>query len=364
MPDVDALAEALLDAQVAYVVGELSGDRLTAAIAADVADVLDVAASMTLEAVVDPGTVKAAARRFVDVVGGSAVLDDLRPDLADAIYASSAGDDRLLGDVVGRDDVAALLAKLLSMHQLHERALDRLGESPVMASIASSYVTKIVGDFVQQNRERAEKVPGVSSLFSLGMGAASRVRGAADGLLGDAQQRSAQFAMRQTSSAMRDVLRDAPIHEGAMQMWDLHAEEPISELRRYATAADVRELLDILARIATTARNHDVVGDLLDEGVDVFFARYGATDLATLLAELGLTRDVLVAEVTAFAPPVLEAARADGRLAAFVRARLEPFFAAPETRALLAGAASGTSSGAASGAASTSSPKARPQPTA
>ena len=337
MTDPAALAAALLDAQVEYVITELSGPALTAAIIRDVDDVLGIAATMTLDAVVSRDAVKAAGRALIDAIGGSAVLDDLRPDLADAIYASAAGDDRLLGDVVGREYVDALIAKILSMDQLHERVIGRMGESPVVATIASSYVTKIVGDFVAQNRERAEKVPGVSSLFSIGLGAANRVRGAADGLIGDAQQRSAQFAMRQTSGAMRDVLREAPIHEAALQIWDLHAEEPISELREYLTAKDLRELLAIIGDIVRTARNHDFVGALLDDCVDVFFERYGSTDLAALLRELGLTRDVLIAEIRSFAPPVIEAARADGRLDAFVRVRLEPFFTAPATLALLAG---------------------------
>lgn len=336
MTDLPALAEALLDAQVEYVIARLTGAELDKAIARDVDDVLDFAATVTLGAVVDVAAVQTAARRMIDAIGGSTVLDELRPDIADAVYHSTAGDDRLLGDVVGRAQVDALLAKVLSMDQLHERATRRLAESPVVAGIASAYVTKIVGEFVQQNRERAEKVPGVSSLFSLGLGAANRVKGAADGLLGDTQQRSAQFAMRQTGGAMRDILRDAPVHEAAMQLWDLHAEEPVSELRRYLSARDLRELAALIGEIVTTARNHDVVGGIVDDCIAVFFERYGTTDLATLLAELGLTRDVLVEELRRFAPPVMQAAMDNGRLAAFVRARLEPFFAAPSTLALLA----------------------------
>ncbi len=339
MSDSTALAQALLDAQVDYVIAELTGRELAATITRDVDDVLAIAASMTLAAVVDVDAVKAAAHRFVDVIGGSSMLADLRPEMADAVYRSMAGNEQLLGDVVRREHVEALVTTLLGMHRLQERALERMSESPVVAAIASTYVTKIIGEFVQQNRERAEKVPGVSSLFSIGLGAASRMKGAADGLLGDAQLRSTQFAMRQTSNAAREILRDAPVHEAAMQLWDLHADEPITELCKYLTADDLRELTTVVGHLITSARNHDAVGRLIDDGVEVFFARYGATDLATLLAELGLTRDVLIEQIARFAPPVIDAAKADGRLDAFVRARLEPFFSAASTQALLAGEA-------------------------
>lgn len=335
--DAATLAQRLLDAQVAWVVGELSGKRFAAMVARDVDDFLEVGSSLVLADVVAADTVKAVARRLVDVIGGSAVVADMGPAASDALYDLAASDEQLLGEVISRDTVDALVAKLLGMHQLQDRAMERLTESPLVASIASRYVTKLVGDFLQQNRERAEKLPGVSSLFSLGLGAASKVRGATDQFLGDAQARSAQFAMRRSNSAMREMIRDAPVHEAVMEVWDLQAAEPVGELRAYLTAQDLRELLAIVHELVTTARNHEFTGLLIDECIDVFFTKYGALDVVGLLAELGIDRAVIVDEILAFAPPVIKSLRDDGRLDALVRARLEPFYSSEATLALLAG---------------------------
>ena len=279
----------------------------------------------------DRDAVKAAARRLVDVIGGSELVADLLPAFSDAIYDAAAADEHLLGDVVGREPVEALFEKLIGMHRLQDRAMDRLTQSPVVAVIASRYVGTLVGEFLQQNRQRAERVPGVSSLMSIGFGAAKRVQGATDQFLGDAQRNATRYAVRQTSSAMRDVIRNAPVQQAAMELWDLHADEPVSALREYLTAQDLRELLAIVHEIVVTARNQDYVGMLLDECIDVFFDRYGGRDVTSVLAELGVTREVVVDELRRLAPPALEAARADGRLAALVRARLEPFFTADST---------------------------------
>lgn len=344
------LADQLLDAQVEFVLAELSGDRFAEVVARDVDDVLSVAGTLIVSDIVDAEQVKKTGRRLVDQIGGSQLVEDLVAALSGAIYDLSASDDYHLGDVVERDPVAALIAKVLSMDTLHDRALDRLTESPIVATVASRFVTKIISDFVQQNRARAEKLPGMSSLLSLGTSAASKVRNASDRhldqFLGDAAGKGAQFALRRTNNAIRELIHDAPLQDAAMEIWDLHADEPISGLREYLTQQDLRELALLVHEIVTTARTSDYAGHLLDACVDVFFERYGSSDVAALLPELGLSRDDLIADICRFAPPVIEAAKADGVLAAQIRKRLEPFFHSAAVTDLL------------------SPPKARPKPKA
>ena len=337
--DAAAVAERLLDAQVEYLLGELSGPRLAQVIERDVDDLLGLAAKVTVADVVDPSDVQALVRRLVDRTGGSTLLAELVQAVADAVYDLSASQDHTLGEVVDRDPVEALVAKVLSMRQLHDRALDRMAESPLVATVATRFVSKIVADFVQQNRERAERLPGMSSLLSLGTSAAARVRSATvDQFLGDAAGRSTQFAIRHTNNALRELMREAPLQGAAMEIWDLHADEPIGDLREYLSKQDLRELAVLVHEIIGSARGTEYAGELLDECVAVFFERYGERDLASLLPELGITRDDVAAEAARFVPRALEAARSTGALAQFVRARLAPFYASEQVRAILAGA--------------------------
>jgi hypothetical protein len=342
--DAKVVAARLLDAQVEFVLGELTGKRLAQVVARDVDDVLAIAATLTVADLVDADEVKATGRRLVSKIGGSALVEDLVAAIADALYDLTASEQYRLGEVVARDPVEALVVKVLSMHALHDRALERLTESPLVATVASRFVTKIVGDFLQQNRQLAEKLPGVSSLFSLGSSAASRVkRGTVDQFLGDAAGKSAQFAVRRTNSAMKELIREAPLRGAAMEIWDLHADEPISDLRGYLSQQDLRELALIVHQIVATARDTDYAGALVDECVDVFFERYGERDIASLLPELGISRDDLVDELQTFLPSLIEAARGSGKLDALVRDRLAPFFASKPVLAILAGTAAGPS---------------------
>jgi hypothetical protein len=330
------VADRLLDAQVEWVLRELCGPRLAQVIARDVDDLLAVAGTLAVTDVVDPDAAKQTLRRLVERLGAGPIVADLVRALSDALYDLAAGDEHRLGDVVDRDPVEALVEKVLSMERLHDRAMERMAESPLVATVASRFVSRIVSDFVAQNRQLAEKLPGAKSLFSLGTSAVNRARNVS--IIGDAAERGTQMAIRRTNSAMKDVFKDAPLKGAALEIWDLHADEPIGELRRYLSQQDLRELALIVHELLVSARSSEYVGAALDECVDVFFERYGDRSVASLLPELGLSRDDLVEELQRLVPPLVEAARADGRLDDLVRARLDPFFSSKEVRAILAGA--------------------------
>lgn len=328
------LAERLLDAQVEFVLRELSGKRLARVIARDVDDLLELAATLTVADVLDPDAAKQVLRRLVERIGGSTLLEDLVVALSDAIYELSASEAYTLGEVVAREPVEALVAQVLRMHTLHDRALDRMNESPLVARVAQRFVTTIVSEFIAQNRQLAERLPGGKSLFSLGTSAARSVSRVS--LVGAAADKGTQLAIRQTTSALRDMIKDAPVQGAAMELWDLHADEPVSDLRAYLSKDELRRLVVLVHQLLTSARSGEYVGELVDECVDVFFAEYGGRDLASLLPELGITRDDLVDDLRELLPPIVAAARADGRLAALVRARLAPFFASRQVRTILA----------------------------
>ena len=340
------IAAKLLDAQVEFLLAEVTGDRFAEVVARDVDDVLAVADTIVLRDVVGVDDARRTVRTVVDRIGGSAVLRDSVAVFADAIYDSIAGSDEYtLGDVVEREPVEALLEKIFGMHRAQERTLERLTESPLVATVASKFVDKLIDDFMESNRQMASKIPGVGSLVSFGTSAAKSARKAAekatDGtFIGDMAGKGALFALKRTNNAIREMLRDAPVHAAAMEFWDLHADEPVSGLRDYLSQADVRELALIVHRIIVTTREKEYVGVLLDECVDVFFTRYGDHTLGALLPELGLSGEDIRAEILRYGPAVVEAAQRNGMLGTLIRRRLEPFYTSGPVLAILGEVAS------------------------
>jgi hypothetical protein len=328
------LADQLLDAQVDYVLHELSGKRLAQVIARDVDDLLELAETLTVADVVDPTAAKAILRRVADNAGGSELLEDFVLALAETVYGLRASENHKLGEVVDREPVESLVVQVLGMRKLHERALKRLDQSPLVARVAQRFVTAIVNDFIAQNRQLAERLPGAKSLFSLGSSAARTVGRV--GFVGAAADKGTQMAIKQTTAALRDVFKDEHLRGAAMEIWDLHAKEPLSELRAYLSAGDLRDVASRLHAVIVSGRDSEFVGEAIDEGVDALLERYGSRDLASVLAELNVTRDDLVTDLRSALPPIIEAAKADGRLEALIRARLEPFFRSKKVQTILA----------------------------
>ncbi|MGW6423629.1 hypothetical protein ACWF82_13200 [Nocardia sp. NPDC055053] len=339
MTQARQIAERLLDAQVDFLLAEVTGDRFAEVIARDVAAVLAVGDTIVFGDVVSLEQGGETVATVFDRIGGSPVIADTVGIFSDAIYDHIASNtEYTLGDVVDREPVEALLEKIFGMHQAQERILDRLTESPLVATVAARFVDKLIGDFMQANRERAEKIPGVSSLMSLGQSAANRAKKVADStFVGDLAGKGALFALKRTNNAIRDMLRDAPVHSAAMEFWDLHADEPVAGLREYLTQKDLNELVQICYEIAVTTREKEYFGMLVRECVEVFYAKYSKHTLSAMLPELGLTADDISTEILRYGPAVIESAKRNGVLAGLIRERLEPFFFSEQVLGILGG---------------------------
>jgi ATP-dependent protease HslVU (ClpYQ) peptidase subunit len=332
------LADQLLDAQVRFVLDELSGERLAEVIARDVDDLLSIAATIPLHTVVDAAEVKRAIHRLLATVPASTAASTLVEGAADVVY-DGPDEPFAMSDLIAREHVEILVDEALGMTPLAERALDQLTSSPLVATVASRFVARVVGDVLQANRAAAERIPGVGSLMNLGAGAASRVMGAADKqfeqLIGDTAGKGAAFAMRRLNKIVVETLEDPTLRDALLQVWDDNAEHPVGDLSKVASQDDVRRIAALLQEIVIAGAPTEPVAGLVDALVDLVFQQYGEHPVTALLDELDVSRDDLVADLQSFLPPVIEAARIDGRLESLVRNRLGPFFRSPEVASIL-----------------------------
>ncbi|WP_067719831.1 hypothetical protein [Nocardia yamanashiensis] len=342
MTEPREIAERLLDLQVDWILSEVTGERFAEVIARDTDAVIGVADTIIFRDVVEIDQAKATVATIIDLIGGSPVLGEMVGALAPALYDEIASNkDYTLGDVVEREPVEQLLEKIFGMHQAQERILERLTESPLIATVAAKFVDKLVDDLMEANKQMASKIPGVGSLVSMGTNAAKSARKAAEKaggtFIGEMAGKGAQFALKRTNNAIRDMLQDAPVHDAAMEFWDLHAGEPVAGLREYLSQQDLKDLALIIYRIALTTREKEYFGVLVDQGVEVFFEKYGDHTLAAMLPELGLSGEAISNEILRYGPAVVEAAKRNGVLAKLVRERLEPFYLSEPVLAAIAG---------------------------
>ncbi|HET7689221.1 MAG TPA: hypothetical protein VFK41_02500 [Nocardioidaceae bacterium] len=338
MPDA-TLAARLTDAAVAYVLDELTGTRLDEVIARDLDDVLAVAEHLPLTTLVDAGEVKRVARKLLATIPASTAASTLVEAGADVVYDGPA-DAFTASDLVAQDHVEQIVDEVLALAPLVERMLDELTESPLVASLASRFVGRIVNDVLSANKAVAEKIPGLGGLMSLGAGAAGKVMGATEKqfeqLLGDTAGKGAVFAMRRLNKIVVDTLKDPMLRDAVLQVWEQQSGREVGDISDIASPEDVRRVAALLQEIVIAGAPTEPVGSLVDALIDAFFTAYGEYPVTTLLDELDIDRADLLADLRSFIPPVVEAARADGRLEQLVRDRVEPFFASDAVATILA----------------------------
>lgn len=335
-------ADRLLDAQVAWLLARATGADLDDLIAADVDDLLAAGADATVGDLASAADVKRLIRLVLARVPAGAAASTVVGIVADTAYDGPA--QRVtLTDLVDREHVDQLLGEVLGLADVVDVVLDQVAESPLAANLAARFVTRIVGDVLATNRAVAEKIPGVGSLVAFGSQVggkvAGKVVGAADkqieGLLGDTAGKSATFAMRRLNKLIVETMKDPAARAAALQVYDMYADRPLGNVSRISSREDAHRVAGLLQDIVIAGAPTDPVGALVDALVDGFFAVYADQPASSLLDDLDLTRDDVVAHAQALVPRVLRHAAASGTAERLLRAHLTPFFASPEVAAIL-----------------------------
>lgn len=334
-------ADRLLDAQVAWVMGEVTGDRLLEVIERDVDELLDAAADVRLSDAASPEPIIKAIELVLASVPASEVVTGLVQVTADQLHDGPSSP-IVPADLVDRGQVAALVDAALRMRPLVAQALDRLTESPQAGTLAARFVTRLVVDVLEANRSMAKKIPGVGSIVSLGTNAATRMVGVADkqvqALLGDTAGKGTAMAVRRLNSVVMTTLEDPTLRDAVLEVWDTWGQEPFDGVGDVVERDDVRHLAAVLQDIASTAAPTPPAHAFVGTWIRTVFELHGDTPVGELLVDLGITRDDVLVLATTIVPPLVDAAVADGRLEAAVRARLEPFFRSPQVAEILSDA--------------------------
>lgn len=331
----EAAAERLLDAQVAWLVGRLTGDELPAIVERDLRALLDLESRITLAELVDTDRAKQVVRDALATVPPSTGASTLVTMVADVLYDGPEAS-YTLGDLVSREDVERLAAEALSRTDLIARLLDDASDSPLVSTLASRFVTRLVGEVLQSNRAVAERIPGVGALVALGVGAAGVVAGAADKQLEGVLGMGATFATKRLNRVLVETLKDPAARAAVLEVYDLYADHPVPHLRDSAKRTDVHRTAGLLQDLAISGATGDPVLALADALVDAFWGIYGDHPASAIAVDLGLDREAMIHEAGRLAGIAIAVAHDTGELERLVRERLAPFFASAQVRAILA----------------------------
>jgi len=332
-------AEALLDAHVAWVMSRLDGDALRAELEKRLDDVLADAAHLRLGDVVSQASVEETAVGYAAHMKIGGAIPALVGDIAAAIYTHPIHADTALEELLPEPQFEELLDKLLEMQQLRDAMIHQSVTNPIFASLATQLVYSSLQDYVSRSRRLAARVPGARTALKAGRMVARRAGPALGARLGVSIKsyvdRTAISRMTASERYLRDAFESDALRQAVLDFWDDNKHRSVASVRDFAGQLDIEELFVIGYEYWQRLRRMPIYRALIESGVAVFFDTYREATLTELLDDIGVTRDMMVADGMRFLPQVIAALNSRDMLEPAIRRQFEDFYRSEAVRAIL-----------------------------
>ncbi|GAC1629145.1 MAG: hypothetical protein NVS9B10_19960 [Nevskia sp.] len=337
-PAMSARAQALFEAQVKYIVDDLAGAGLKALIEEEVDAALVSATQLKLGEAVTRQMIKDTARVFAVELEPGPGVPELVGEIARKLYAHKIHDRTRPGDLLADPQVAELLDKGLELESLREKLIREVVTSPLYAGFASDLLYRGITGYLAQNAV-TRNIPGASSVMKLGRAALSKAKPDLEASLEESLKkyiaRSVQASTERSAEFLIEHADNDLLREIGLDLWQKLKALPIGALRQDIGGDDIEEIFVEVYEIWRSVRRTDYYRLLIEAGIDGFFDKYEDETLATLLDDLGVTRELMIAEGLRYGPAIVRKLHKKKLLEPVVRRRLQGFYASPALAALL-----------------------------
>lgn len=331
---LSAKAQALLDAQVSYALAQLEGKQLEGQIERLLDELLADAKKIKLGEAVTATMIKQTIHRYAIHHEIPPAIPELVGEVARELYQLPVHDDNQLFDLLTDEQFRELMKKIMEMKALRERLIHEAVGNPIYGEMISEVLYHGITDYITKN-PLTKKIPGASSMMKLGKSVMDVASPNAEAGIKRYIGNNINASMRQSEKFLLNNLTDEKLTRVATDIWDEVKLNRIAVFRDYVSEEDIEDFFVIGFEYWRELRKTDYYRELIDAGVDFFFKKYGKSTLNELLDEMGVTRDMMIAEAMHYAPHVLKALNKKKLLEPLVRRQLEPFFHSDAARALL-----------------------------
>ncbi|MCB1658424.1 MAG: hypothetical protein KDI39_09375 [Pseudomonadales bacterium] len=331
-------AQALLDAQVAYILQRLTGEELANTLTQNIDAILANASLITLNESVTPQMIKETVYHYAIKLDLGAGVFDIIGDIARTLHSHQIHQQTTLNDIVPDKHVEQILDKVLELKTVRDYIVQQVIMNPVYAALASDVMYYGLRDYLlsqlggQQSRQR------FASLVSWGKNLVERVPPDVEQMielnLRHYIQKSLSNVLNESQSFLAHIDLQK-LRDNLLDIWDDLKQHPISTYKQLLSSVDVEELFVLSYEFWRDFRQSSYFKVLIDSGIDAFFNRYGEATLSELLDEMGISREMLISDAVRFAPPVLAMLQQKSLLEPFIRLYLEPFYCSAQVWAIL-----------------------------
>lgn len=332
-------AQALLDAQVSYILSRLTAEDLSISIEQEIDLILANAPLLTLNDCVNAQMIKQTVHRYAIELDLGAGVFDIMGDIARRLHGHHIHQQTTLNDILADKHFEQILDKILELESIRDYILKELVINPVYAALASDVVYYGLRDYLLSQMVGGKKrVQKVSAMFTKAKDLVNRLPQGLEEAIEDSLRAYINQSIRHIIAESQSFLSHIDqnkLRDSILDIWDNIKQQPVSSYQQLLTSLDVEELCVLGYEFWRDFRNSTYFKVLLESGIEAFFQRYGDVTLDVLLEEVGIKRDMLLADAMRFAPPILNMLNEKVLLEPFIRRHLQDFYASEQVQIIL-----------------------------
>lgn len=323
-------ASAMLEAHVRFELSRWRGPAFEEMVAHEVAAVFRWLDATPLADLVSVDEVTGVVQRVVvelPISNGLIALVDEGVHAAYDALADAEKETRL--DVILRPESFDRFVDLVAAAgAIRDVVTTQITSSEVYARLVSHVLYQGIKSYVLTQNVVARRVPGAGSLLRLGQTALSTagLDKGIDRQLTAFVNAHAQETIRDSKAFLDETLDDARMRAIANEVWASNAARTVGWSVDLLGRAPLNEAVEAGRDVWLWVRETDFFARVVARLVDAFFDRHGQKPAGELLANIGITAEVVAREFASAVAPVVAQADAGGFLEELIREHLEQFY--------------------------------------
>lgn len=333
------LADALLEQHVKHELASLKGKSLRRFLEQEVDELFEYANRVTLGRLTSAEQVMGLIQRIVVDMELDAGIPELAADMATKVLNAEVQKETPLRDIITREQATGFLEEALELKQQRERVISEIMSHPVYQELVSNLVYQGVVNYLYEDNVITKSVPGVGSVMKFGKRMANK---AVPGLDESFERRfkawlsdSLPGLISRSEQFLHKSLSDDELRDSVMAVWVSLEDRTIADLQEGLGDIQLQEFVVLGYEFWLQFRKTPYFEGCVRAVVTHLFELYGDRPIVDLLSDVGVNREVVMAEVDGYALPVIDVLREEGYLEALIRRRLKPFYKSAAARKIL-----------------------------
>jgi hypothetical protein len=333
------LADALLEQHVKHELSSLKGAKLRRFLSREVDELFDYAGHITLGRITSADQVMGLIHRVVMNMELDPGIPEMAAEMATEVLNAPVQKTTTLSEIITREQATGFLEEALELKQQRQRVISEIMAHPVYQELVSNLVYQGVVNYLYEDNLLTKNVPGVGSMMKFGKRMANR---AVPGLDESFERRfkawlsdSLPGLIARSEQFLHKSLTDDELRDSVMAVWVSLEDRTVAELQEGLGDIQLQEFVVLGYEFWLQFRKTPYFEGCVEAVVTHLFELYGDRPLMDLLNDVGVNRELVMAEIDGYALPVIDVLREEGYLEALIRRRLTPFYTSAAAKKLL-----------------------------